>query len=218
MSSKKYQELVENMKLRNKLICLGFGNSGVGPRGEIGPTGPQGPIGLKGEKGNIGPTGPQGDIGPAGPQGDIGPAGPIVASSNEGVFFTSFSDSDTSETVSLQDSWIIPNPSKYFSILNDTDIEVQPGIYEITFSGFVKDTDATHGATFYLQTSDGSALKDLTFSLPMHTTSQMNFSQSFVFRFEEVTVLQVITSISGDEGTSNVTISDLNLIMKKIHE
>lgn len=60
MSSKKYQELVENMKLRNKLICLGFGNSGVGPRGEMGPTGPQGPIGLTGEKGDIGPTGPKG--------------------------------------------------------------------------------------------------------------------------------------------------------------
>lgn len=209
MSSNKYQELIENMKLRNKLICLGFGNSNINSKGATGPTGPQGPIGLQGEKGEIGPTGPK---------GDNGPAGPIASSSNEGVFFTSFDETDSSEKISLHDTWIIPNPSEFFSVLNDTDIEVQPGIYEINFSGFIDKVDDTHGATFYLQTSNGSALRDLTFNLPMGSIHQMNFSQAMIFRFEEVTVLQVMTSISGDEGTSNVTVSDVNLIMKKIHE
>lgn len=41
MSSNKYQELIENMKLRNKLICLGFGNSNINSKGATGPTGPQ---------------------------------------------------------------------------------------------------------------------------------------------------------------------------------
>lgn len=218
MSSKEYQELIENMKLRNKLICLGFSNSCTGSKGEIGPTGPQGPRGEKGDTGLTGPQGEKGDIGPTGPKGDNGPAGPIVSSSNEGVFFTSFDETDSSERISLHDTWIIPNPSEFFSVLNDTDIEVQPGIYEINFSGFIDKVDDTHGATFYLQTSNGSALRDLTFNLPMGSIRQMNFSQAIIFRFEEVTVLQVMTSISGDEGTSNVIVSDVNLIMKKIHE
>ena len=105
MSSNKYQELIENMKLRNKLICLGFGNSNINSKGATGPTGPQWPIGLQGEKGDIGPTGPR---------GDNGPAGPIASSSNEGVFFTSFDETDSSEKISLHDTWIIPNPSEFF--------------------------------------------------------------------------------------------------------
>ena len=45
----------------------------------------------------------------------------------------------------------------------------------------------------------------------------MNFSQTTVFRFEASTILEVVASIIGDEGTSNVTITDVNLLMKKIH-
>ena len=142
MSSQKFKELEENTKLRNKLLKLGFGCT------LIGPTGPQGLQGPKGDQGV---------------QGQIGPTGPIAISSNEGLLFSSFIDTSTSEKMSINDSWLIPNESEYFSILNDTEIEVQPGIYEITFSGLIEQADDTHGATFYLQNSEGSALKDLTF-------------------------------------------------------
>lgn len=203
MDLQKYQELEKNLKLRNKLLKLGIGCVVKGPKGDIGQTGPQG------EKG---PTGPQGEI------GATGPAGEVSSSSNESLFFTSFSDTKDSNKMVLEDSWLIPSESKYFTILNDTDIEVQPGIYEITFSGLVNDSDDTHGATFYLQNTEGSALKDLTFEFPVGSGKQMNFSQTIIFRFEKVTVLEAVAGILGDTGTSNVTVSSVNLLMKKIHE
>lgn len=203
MDLQKYQELEKNLKLRNKLLKLGIGCLVKGPKGDIGPTGP---------------IGPQGEIGPTGPTGPTGATGEAAVSSNESLFFTSFSDTKDSNKMVLEDSWLIPSESKYFNILNDTDIEVQPGIYEITFSGLVNDSDDTHGATFYLQNTEGSALKDLTFELPIGNGKQMNFSQTIIFRFEKVTVLEVLADILGDTGTSNIIISSVNLLMKKIHE
>lgn len=194
MNLQKYQELEKNLKLRNKLLKLGIGCV------------------VKGPKGDIGPTGPQGEIGPT------GPAGEASVSSNEGLFFTSFSDIKDSNKMVLEDSWLVPSESEYFTILNDTDIEVQPGIYEITFSGLINNSDDTHGATFYLQNGEGSALKDLTFELSIGNGKQMNFSQTIIFRFENVTVLEVVANILGDTDTSNVIVSNVNLLMKKIHE
>ena len=80
----KYQELIEKLKLRNKILNLGICNSIIGPAGP---------------KGDIGPTGPKGDsgdIGPKGDPGDIGPTGPIAISSTEGLFFTNFLETNTS--------------------------------------------------------------------------------------------------------------------------
>ena len=135
---------------------------------------------------------------------------------NEIIFNIDSAFYDTSTNV--HDSWLIPNESEYFSILNDTEIEVQPGIYEITFSGLIEQADETHGATFYLQNSEGSALKDLTFKLEPNSGKQMSFSQNIVFRFEKLTVLEVGADILGDSGTSNVVITGVNLTIKKIHE
>lgn len=71
----------------------------------------------------IGPAGPKGDIGPTGPKGnhgDIGPTGPIAISSTEGLFFTNFLETNTSGEMLLQDSWLVPNESEYFSLLNES--------------------------------------------------------------------------------------------------
>lgn len=197
MSSYKFKELEENVKLRNKLLKLGFGCTLIGPPG---------------------PQGPKGDKGDQGPQGNIGPTGPIAPSSNEGLLFSSFVDTKTSEKMSINNSWLIPNESEYFSILNNTEIEIQPGIYEITFSGLIEQADDTHGATFYLQNSEGTALKDLTYKLEPNSGKQMSFSQNIVFRFEKETILEVAADILGDSSTSNVVISGVNLTIKKIHE
>lgn len=206
MNVNKYQELQENLKLRNKFLRLGIGCTVVGPQGP------------KGEKGDTGTKGEKGDIGPMGPQGEIGPIGPVAVSSTDSVFFTSYEELENSGVASLLDSWIVPNPSDYFTILNNTEIEVQPGIYEIIFSGLIENIDDTHGATLYLQIKEGDAIKDLSFELLAGNGTQMNFSQDILFRFEKVTNLQTIVDITGDIGTSNVKVSGINLVMKKIHE
>lgn len=200
MDPQKYQELLNNIELRNKIFKLGIGCPSVGP------TGP------KGDPGQIGPKGDKGD------KGDTGPAGPIIPSNTEGLLSTGFIDTNTTETLILQDVWVIPNPSQYFEILNQSDMQIQPGIYEITLSGLIKNADELHGATFYLQTNEGAAIKGLSFELPINTGKQMHFSQTILFRFEDVTILQVLSSILGEEATSNVVIFDVNLLIKKIHE
>lgn len=202
MSDEKYCKLKENIELKNKLLSLGF----CGIKGD------------KGDKGEIGPQGKDGKMGPTGPKGEKGDTGPTASSSNESLFFASFIEADTSSSMDVDSSWLIPSPSSYFKLLNDSDIEVQAGIYEITFSGFIENADSTHGATFYLQTIDGSAVKDLTFILPVDSLMQMQFSQSIVFRFEDVTTLQVMVDILGDINDSNVVVKDVTLLMKKIHE
>lgn len=197
MSLDKYQQIQENMKIKNKLQSIGIGCSIVGP---------------KGEKGDIGPTGP---IGPAGP---TGPSGSIPVSSTEELFFTSYEDTNKSNEMLFKDSWLIPNHSISFTLVSDSEVEVQPGIYEIAFSGLIEKADSTHGAGFYLQDKDGAAIKDFSYELPIGSGNQMHFSSDVIFRFEHPTVLKVTTNFLGDEGTSNVLISSVNLLMKKIHE
>ena len=46
----------------------------------------------------------------------------------------------------------------------------------------------------------------------------MFFSQSIIFRFEKITTLKASTNLLGDEASSKVIVSDVNLLMKKIHE
>lgn len=45
----------------------------------------------------------------------------------------------------------------------------------------------------------------------------MHFSQVTFFKFDTLPKLQVMVNILGEEDTSNVTISDVNLLIKKIH-
>lgn len=192
MALDKYKLLEDNVNFRNKLLCLGL--SSIGPRG---------PKGDKGEKGD---------------KGDKGDTGEVVVSSNESIFFTSYDDSNTSGVMTLKDSWLIPNPSEYFLISNDTEVEVTKGIYEISLSGIVKGVDNTHAGQFYLITKEGSAIHDLTFELTTGSINQMYFSKNILFRFEEDTILEVMAGVSGDINTSNVEIDNVTLLMKKIHE
>ena len=172
----------------------------------IGMTGPTGPQGL------IGPTAPQGERGETGPKGDT----PI--SSSEGVFFASYNDTNDIEAMVISDTWLIPEFSEYFIIPNNTEVEVVPGIYEIDLSGYIDGVDNTHGGSFYLVDSTGAAIKDLNFELLEGDISRMYFSKNILFRFEEDTILEVMTNLTGDINTSNVGIKDVTLLMKKIHE
>lgn len=192
-------ELQENIRLRKKLLKLGIGFINAGPRGKKGD---------KGEKGDKGDTGPK---------GDQGIPGPVIPSSNEGIFFTGYIDTEESESMTLEDAWLIPNPTEYF-ILKQREVVVNPGVYEISFSGFIEGVDATHGADLYLKNNNGEALKDLTFHLPAGNISEMHFSKTILFRFDDQTSLIAETSITGDRNTSLVKIEDVTLFLKKIHE
>lgn len=202
MSIKKYDELRKKIEFRNKLIDLGYCPV-------VGPTGPQGEKGLQGEPGI---QGVKGDIGP------MGPTGPIASSSTEGMFFTTFLEDDKSGELEFQDFWFVPNPSSYFTLFGNNGVEVQPGIYEIVFSGSIENADDLHGGVFYLKDDKGAAVKDLTFSLNAGNGKQMYFSRTVLFRFEEVTTLYVEFNVLGDEGTSNVSVSEVNLVLKKVHD
>ena len=58
--------------------------------------------------------------------------------------------------------------------------------------------DNTHGGSFYLADSTGSAIKDLTFELPLSDISKMYFSKNILFRFKDDTTLEVMTNLTGD--------------------
>ena len=60
--------------------------------------------------------------------------------------------------------------------------------------------------------------EDLTFKLEPNSGKQMSFSQTILFRFEQETTLQVRADILGNQDDSNVVVTNVNLVMKKIHE
>lgn len=191
----------------------GSGSTGpTGPTGSVGPTGPTGAQGIQGLRGITGPTGPTGSTGPTGPQGE-----PMV-SSYEDLFFSSFTDTDESKEMSIESTWSVPEPGEYITEATESEIKVEPGIYEITLSGFIEGADDLHGGEFYLKTESGTAIKDLNFKLDVNTISQMHFSQSIFFRFESETYLAVATNTSGDPNSSKVKISNVTIIIKKIKE
>ena len=46
----------------------------------------------------------------------------------------------------------------------------------------------------------------------------MNFARTILFRFENINTLSIAVSITGDIGTSNIEVSNVSLLLKKIHE
>lgn len=136
----------------------------------------------------------------------------------KGVLFASYNDTNDVIAMILNDTWLVPEPSEYFIIPNNTEVEVSPGIYEINLSGIVSGVDTTHGGSFYLKDSTEAAIKDLTFELSMGNISEMYFGKAILFRFEEDTILEVMASMTGDINTSNIVVKDVTLLMRKIHE
>lgn len=185
------------------MLSLGICSSVIGPTG---PQGIPGVQGLKGDKGDVGPTGPQGEL------------GPIISSTNEGMLFVSFAETKANGPMTFENSWLVPNDSQYFSLLNNNEVQIEPGIYEISLSCLLDASDVDHGVEVYLKTKEGAAIKDLDYKLPVGSTMPMNFSQNILFRFENVTILEVEVNLLGDMGTSNIDVSNTNLLIKKIHE
>lgn len=187
---KKIEELRNLQKRKKELIDMGLVCSVVGP------TGPTGPKGEKGEK------------------GDKGEDGSSASSIYGEVFYTSFNDASRG-LLKIDTPWLIPNPSRCFNILSDTEILISPGVYEIMLSGVISNTDDVHGGHIYLQDGNGSEIKALSFNYPAGSGAFMQFSDTTILRFEVETTLSVNTLILGDVDSSNVVFSNANLCLKR---
>ena len=62
-----------------------------------------------------------------------------------------------------------------------------------------------------------TVVMDLPFQLLAGLTTQIHFSQTIIYTFDSETPLQVQVEITGKQDTSNVRVSDVNLLMKKIY-
>lgn len=240
MSCQNFEEIKKNLELSKNLRKLGIcsvvigptgptgpSGGGIGATGPTGPTGATGPAGIQGpqgERGLQGPTGPtgaegtQGIQGERGPTGQTGPMGGTPLSSNEGIVHTSFLETEDTGNMTFDSSWLVPNPSEYFKLLNNSEIQVEPGIYKISFSSYIAGADNNHGAEVYLKDDTGAAIKDLDYKLEQGNLNQMNYSRVILFRFEKETTLSVSSVITGEKDSSQIKISDTNLVLEKIHE
>ena len=127
------------------------------------------------------PTGPAGAIGPQWIQGktdlkdDLGPEGPSFPASVEAKFYTSFVDTKEEGLLTISSPWLIPNPSDYFEVVNENEVLVKPGIYEITLSGLISGADNAHGGHFYLQDENGSEFRALSFCFHQSNDKTLSF-------------------------------------------
>ena len=64
------------------------------------------------------------------------------------MFYTSFVDTKEEGLLTISSPWLIPNLSNYFEVVNENEVLVKLGIYEITLSGLISNADNTHGGHF----------------------------------------------------------------------
>ncbi|MBD8924064.1 hypothetical protein EGR52_11825 [bacterium] len=187
------KQIKEKQKLRNNLLDLGLICTLVGP------------------------TGPEGRMGKQGPQGEKGEDAINFPSSVESMFYTSYMDTKEEGLLTISEPWLIPNPNDNFEILNEHEILIKPGIYEITMASFISGVDNTHGGIIYLQDENKTSIKDLYFKLEQDEGKVMHFYQTSLLRIENDTKYSVFVSVLGDQLSSNVKFSNINLIFKKLY-
>lgn len=179
------------------------------PKGDKGETGTKGDKGEKGDKGDTGPIGP---MGPTGPEGSSASS----PTSYDAILFASYAQAHYSRIMTFQDTILIPENNKFFTIANDTEFSVvEPGLYEITLCGQISGVDQTHGAIFYLSNSQGSVIQDLSFELKQGNTNRMDCSETIMTKITKPTNLYIRCGITGDAGTASIDFSNVNLIIKK---
>lgn len=187
------KQIKEKQKLRNNLLDLGLICTLVGP------------------------TGPEGRMGKQGPQGEKGEDAINFPSSVESMFYTSYMDTKEDGLLTISEPWLIPNPNDNFEILNEHEILIKPGIYEITMASFISGADNTHGGIIYLQDENKTSIKDLYFKLEQDEGKVMHFYQTSLLRIENDTKYSVFVNVLGDQLSSNVKFSNINLILKKLY-
>ena len=145
MSCQNFEEIKKNLELSKKIRKLGIYSVVIGPTCMIGPRGKIGPTGAQGIQGETGPT---------------GPSGTTPLSSNEGIVHASFLENEDTGVMEFENAWFVPNPSEYFKLLDNSHIEVEPGIYKISFSCYITGVDADHGIEVYLMDDTGAAIQE----------------------------------------------------------
>ena len=136
MSCQNFEEIKKNLELSKKIRKLGICSVVIGPTGM---------------------TGPRGEFGPTGP---TGPSGTTPLSSNEVIVHASFLENEDTGVMEFENTWFVPNPSEYFKLLDNSHIEVESGIYKISFSCYITGVDADHGIEVYLMDDTGAAIQE----------------------------------------------------------
>lgn len=107
MSCQNFEEIKKNLELSKKIRKLEICSVVIGPTGM---------------------TDPRGEIGTTGP---TGPSGTTPLSSNGGIVHASFLENEDTGVMEFENTWFVPNPSEYFKLLDNSHIEVEPGIYNL---------------------------------------------------------------------------------------
>ena len=148
MSCQNFEEIKKNLELSKNLRKLEFCSVVIGPTGMTGP------------RWEIVPTGPTGAQGIQGETGPTVPSGTTPLSSNEGIVHASFLENEDTGVMEFENTWFVPNPSEYFKLLDNSHIEVEPGIYKISFSCYITGVDVDHGIEVYLMNDTGAAIQE----------------------------------------------------------
>lgn len=216
-----------------------------GPTGPVGEKGDTGPRGLPGEIGisekitidgteTIEPTEealvtddfesnmhhltfyiPKGETGPIGPTGPVG-AG-AGATAYNAIISTRYADATDARSLTIKEKIFIPDPTNVFQVPSVINIDVKvTGIYEIMLCGKISGVTEGNGAKFQLvNITTGTIPNNLTFELKKGTTSNMTFSGTTITEIFAPATFQIKSIIDGDPLSSNITFSDINLIMKR---
>ncbi len=192
-------------------------NGKDGEKGDQGPKGDQGEQGVKGETGSQGIQGPKGEQGIQGPKGDKGDDASVGPASYTAIFWASYIDTKEAKTMSFRTMRGIPGDTTTFEAPNGSDINVKlNGVYEITLCGRISGVSATTGAKFYLYNNTESAvINDMSFLLSEGSTQDMDFSEVTIAEIKNPATLIVKTEFTGDTSKSDITFSDVNLIIKR---
>lgn len=95
----------------------------------------------------------------------------------------------------------------------------QAGIYEITLCGKISGVSETNGASFYLfNKTTGTTINNLKFELENGLTPSMTFSGTTITEIFAPASFELKTVISNDPLSSNITFSDVNLILKRYNK
>ncbi len=111
----------------------------------------------------------------------------------------------------------VPNTSEYFTINNGTKISIQKaGTYEITISGKITGVTSTVGASFYLfDVGKSEKITSFTLELKKGNLENINLSKVNILEIENTTELQLKTEIENDDTSTNITFSDISILIKR---
>lgn len=160
---------------------------------------------------------------PKGEKGDTGPTGPVGAgvgpTAYNAIFYTSFSDTSDSKSLVLKDKILIPDSTTIFKTPTASSFDVDTtGTYEITLCGKISGVTETNGGKFYLlNKTTGNILSQLTFELEEGLIPSTSFSATVITQIFAPAFFEVKSEVSNSAVTSQITFSDITLMLKRFN-